>query len=97
MGEGLHLGNIQIAVDVDGLALFGKDHRYAKLPGNHNGDSDAGGFNGEHLVNGLMAKTVLELPRDLLHEDHIHLVVQEAVYLQYIAGFDDAVLHNSLF
>ena len=39
----------------------------------------------------------LEFTADLFHQLDIHLVIQEAVHLQHIAGLDDAVFYDSFF
>ena len=45
----------------------------------------------------VLSEAALEFTADLLHQGNIHLVVQEAVHLQHIAGLYNAVLNDSLF
>jgi len=61
------------------------------------GDSNAGGLNGQDFGHRLMAEPAFKLPSDLLHQGNVHLMIQETVHLQYIAGPDDSVFYNSLF
>ena len=96
VGEGFHLGNVGVAIDIDGLGLFGEDHRDTEFPGNRNRDGNAGGFDGQNLCDLLVAEAALEFPSDFIEQLHIHLMIQKSVHLQHIAGFDDAVLQNSL-
>ena len=97
MGKGFHLRNEHITVDIDGLGLLGKDHRNAKLLGNKGRNTNAGGLNGQHLIHPLVAKTALKLPSNFFHQRNIHLVIQKAIHLQHITGFDDTILYDSLF
>ena len=96
MGEGLHLGNVHLALDVDGLGLLGKHHGHAELLCHETGDADAGGLNGQHLGDGLIGKPAVKFPADLLHQGNIHLVIQKAIHLQHIAGLYDSVFRDSL-
>ena len=97
VGEGFHLGDEHIPVDVDGLGLLCEDQGNTEFPGHEGGDADAGGFDGQHLGDGAVAEAALEFTADLLHQGDVHLMVQEAVHLQHIAGLDDAVFQDSLF
>ena len=97
VGEGLHLRHIHLAVDIDGLGLLGEHHGHAKLLGHKAGDTDAGSLDGQHLGDVLIRETAVKFPSDLLQQRHIHLVIEEAVHLQHIAGLDDAVLHDPFF
>jgi len=97
VGEGVYLGYIHIAFNIDRLGFLGKHHGNAKFLCHKGGNADAGGLNGHDLGDGLVRKAALELPADLLHQCDIHLVIQEAVHLQNVAGLYNAVLHNSLF
>ena len=97
VGEGFHLGNEHITINVDRLGLLGKNQRNIKFLSNKGSNANAGRFNGHDLGNGLMAKSAFEFPTDFLHQSNIHLVVQKAIHLQHITGLYDAVFYDSLF
>ena len=77
MGEGLHLRGVHLAGDVLGLGLFGEDHRAVEVLGHHAGDPDAGGLDGQDLVDLTAGKPPLELLANLSKQLHVHLVVQK--------------------
>ena len=97
MGEGLHLGNKHVAINVDGLGLLGEHHGNAEFLSHKCGNTDTGGLDGQDLGDGLMTKTALEFPTDFLHQGDIHLVIQKTVNFQHITGLNDAVFYDSLF
>ena len=45
------------------------------------GDTDAGGFDGENLVDGAVRKQTPEFLTHLIEQFHIHLVVQKGIHL----------------
>ena len=75
VGEGLHLGHIHFALNVDGLGFLGKYQRNTKLPCHRIGNGNTGGLNGQHLIDGLVGKAAFEFPADLIQQVNIHLVV----------------------
>ena len=97
VGEGLDLGLIVVVIQVDAHGLFGKHHRHIELAGNHGGNADAAGLNGQHLVDGLACKQALPLLCHLAEQGDVHLVVDEAVHLQHIALAHDPVFLNAFF
>ena len=97
VGKGLHLSDVHITINVDGLGLLGKDHRHAKFLCNEAGNADAGSLDGHDLGDGLVCEPAVELPTDLLHQVNIHLVIQKAVHLQHITGLHNTVFYDSFF
>ena len=97
MGEGFHLCHIHLPIQVDGFGFLGKDHGHAEFLGYKAGDANAGGFNGQNLGDRTVCEAALEFPADFLHQRNVHLVIQKAVYLQYISRFDNAVFLDACF
>ena len=97
IGKGLHLGGIDLAVNVLALGLFGEHDRHVEIPGGHAGDGNAGSLDGQDLVHAVIFKNAVELPADLVQQVHVQLVVQKTVYFQYIAGTDLPILQNAIF
>ena len=75
MREGFHFGNVYVTIDIHTLALFREDDRHVKAFRRHTCNTDAGGFNRQNFVDGLICKTSLELFAHLAKQAHIHLVV----------------------
>ena len=61
------------------------------------GNTDAGRLDGQDLVYRFAVKPFFELPAHLPEKSYIHLVVQKAVYLEYIPFFDNTVFYYSFF
>lgn len=75
MREGFHFGNVYVTINIHTLALFREDDRHVKAFRRHTRNADAGGFNRQNFVDGLIRKTALELFTHLAEQAHIHLVV----------------------
>ena len=91
MGEGLYLCHVDVSVNVDALALFGKYHRHVEIAGYHTGDADTGGFNGHDFIDILVREALFELLAHLLKQVDVHLMIQKAIYFQDVAFFYDTV------
>ena len=90
LGEGLHLAEIHVPVDVFGLVLLGENHWHVvKGRRGQAGDADAGGLNGENPVHLTSCEPPAEFPSDLLQEGHVHLVVEKAVHLEHLVVSPD--------
>ena len=89
MGEGLHLGNIHVSLNIDAFGLLGKDDRYIKMSGSHAGDTDTGSLDGQDLVDRLVCKAAFPLGAHLVKETDIHLVVEKAVHLEHLVVSPD--------
>ena len=97
MGEGLDLGLVVVIVQIDAHGFFGKHHRHVQLASYHSRNADAAGLDGEHFVDGLARKQALPLPRHLTEQWDVHLVVDKAVHLEYVALAHNAVLADTIF
>mgnify|MGYP003068492328 CR=1 FL=1 len=97
MGEGLHLGGVDLAGDVLGLAFLGEDHRAVEVLGRDAGNADAGSLDGEDLVDGCVGIEALEFRAHLVKEQHIHLMIDETVHLEDASRFNDTFLTNPFF
>ena len=97
MGKGLHLGGVDVAGDVLGLVLLGKDHRATKKLRSHTRDPDPRCLDGQNLGDSAVAKQAVKFLANLLEEGHIHLVVEKTVYLEYVSALDLAVFSDAFF
>ena len=91
MRKGLDFRNINIAVDIDALRFLRENDRYAEMTCDDAGDADAGGLDGYDLVDILTGKAALELRTHLIKQFNVHLMIEKAVYLEYVSFFNDAV------
>ena len=96
MGKGLHLGGVDIAGDVAGLVLLGKDHRTIKKLRGYTCDPDPRCLDGQNLGNPAVPKQAQELLAHFLEQLHVHLMIQKAVHLQHAAFTDFPVGPNAL-
>ena len=97
LGEGVNGGAVLLAVEVDGLILLGKHHRdVAKVARHHACDADAGGLDGENLVDLLSRKEPRPLGAHAVEELHVALMVEERVDLKDVAFLYRAVLGDVL-
>ena len=97
MGEGLHFGVVYIPVDIDTLGLLGKYYRHVEILRRNAGDADAGSLDGQDLGDLVRGEAAAEFLSDLIDQVNIHLVVEKAVYLQYISRLYNAVSSNTFF
>ena len=75
VGEGLHLGGIQITVNIDTLGFLGKDYGNVEALRHDTGNADTGSLNGKNFIDGLIRKQPFELLSHFVKQLHIHLVV----------------------
>ena len=94
--EALDAGAIHGAVEVDALALLREHHGGAEDLADDRGDADAGGLDGEDLVDGLVGEVALPFARHLDEELDVHLMVEERVDLQHVAVLHHAVLADAI-
>ena len=87
LGEGLDLADVHVPGDVLGLVFLGKDHGgVAKGRGGQASNANARSLDGQDPVHGTSLESLPERLADGLEKRHIHLVVQEAVDLQYLVA-----------
>ena len=94
MGITLHFGGVEAAVQIEGLGFFGKYNRYAEILRCDTCDADTGGFDGEDLGDGFICKEAFEFFTNFIDKCDVHLMIQKAVYFQYMSRPDLAVLQN---
>ena len=98
LGEGVDSGGVLLAIQVDGLGLFGKNHRrVAKVARRHARQAYAAGLDGENLVDGSIGEQARPLGAHVVEQLRIALMVKERIHLQHAPGLDDAVLANTIF
>ena len=97
LGEGEHLGDVQVVLQGQRLVLAGEDHRDAQLQAGHDRRGDAGSLDGDDLGDALVAEAHGERVTDLLHQLRVDLVVEKGVDLEYVLGKDDAFRADFVF
>ena len=75
MREGFHFENVYVAINIHTLALFREDDRHVKAFRRHTCNADAGGFNRQNFVDGLIRKKTFPLVRHFGKKFDIHLMV----------------------
>ena len=68
VGKGLHLGGVDVAGDVAGLVLLGKDHRTIKKLRGYTCDPDPRCLDGQNLGNPAVPKQAQELLAHFLEQ-----------------------------
>lgn len=96
MGKGSDFCSIHLCIHIAAGGLFGKYHRDPEMDGRQAGNPDTGSFYGQNLIDGPVFEQLIEFSSQLADKGHIDLVIQEAVHLQYISAFNDAVCQNLL-
>ena len=97
VGVGVDLGAVLAAVQVDRLGLAREDHGHvAKLLGGDAGEADAGGLDGQDLVDGLAVEQSAPLLGHVRVQLDVAAVVEEAVDLEHIALTDDSLTRDAL-
>ena len=91
MSKGLDFGGVHLTVQIQALGFLGKYDRDAEILCHDTGNAYAGGLDGQDFSDRGVGKSVFELFANLVDEWYIHLVVQEAVHLQYITRLYRAV------
>ena len=97
MGKGLDLDGIDAVGNVPGLAFLGEDHGAAEFKAGHDRERDAGGFDGQDLVDALPVKQPVQFFCHFVHQHGVELVVEKAVNLENPAGLHLAVAQYALF
>ena len=93
----MNLGAVLLAVEVDGERLLGEDDGHvAEVAGHAACDADAGGLDGEDLVDGLACEVLGPGGAHVVEELHVALVVEEGVNLQHVAGLYRTVAPDAL-
>ena len=67
------------------------------MAGRHAGDGDAGGLDGQNLVDPVIGKNPVKLGADGIQQFHIQLMVQKAIHFQNIARAHLTVAQNPFF
>ena len=91
VGKGFDSCMINLAVNIDTLSLFCKYYRYMKILSGNTGNADAGSLDGQDFGDLFTWKPSAELLSDFVDQINIHLMIQKAVYFQYIAWFYHAI------
>ena len=95
-GEGMD-GGAEHVFHGAGFLFLGKYHRELQQVAHHDGGGNAAGLNGDDFVDACRGKAPHELDRHRAHETCVHLVINEAVHLQYTTGETLAIPENSFF
>ena len=97
-GEGVDGGGVLVAIEIDGLRLLGEHHRcVAEMTRGNTGDTNAGSFNGQDLIDGLTGKMLRPSGAHAVEQFDIALVVEESVHFQHITRLDGTLQANALF
>ena len=94
LGERTHRRDKHV-IHCRGFLLFGKHNGQFHEVSQHDGRCYARGLDGQYLVDGRIGEAPYELYGYLLHQVRVHLVVDEAVHLQYAATVAAAVFQYS--
>ena len=97
MGVAFHLGCPDIAGNVLGLALFGKNKRTPELLRCNTSDAYAGCLNGKNLIYAATLIKAQPFPGHFLKQRDVHLMIEKAVNLQHIVRLYDSVFQNAFF
>ena len=97
MGIGVDNGRIDLAIHIAGLVLLGKDHRHAHFQGHRRRNGNAGGLNGQNLIDTGIGIKPCKFLGHLAQEGGIDLLIQEGTHLEDTAGQDLALFQDFLF
>ena len=67
------------------------------MPGGNAGNTDTGRLDGKDLIDRFPCKAAPELRAYLIQKLNVHLMVQKAVYLQYVSFLYNSVFYDAFF